>query len=89
MKKYILRLFFLLTFVISWSMWVPAAVAKANGGTSILGPDNPVGQFARWALGIAAILLTGILAGKRGTGALFDPLKIWRVSVGWYLFQNE
>lgn len=78
-------MFFILTFAITWAMWFPAALAKLSGGTSILGPDK-VGLFARWAPGIAAIILTGIIAGKQGIGVLFRPLKIWRVSIGWYLF---
>jgi len=85
MKRNSLTYFFL-TFVITWSMWFPATLIKLNGGTSALGPDNPIGQLGRWAPGIAAIILTAILAGKQGIGDLFRPLKIWRVNIGWYLF---
>ena len=85
MKRYSIPLFLFLTFVFAWSMWLPAALTKLNSGTSILGPDG-VGQFGRWAPGIAAIILTAILLGKQGLGDLFRPLKIWRVDVGWYLF---
>ena len=85
MKRNSLPIFFILTFAITWLMWFPAALTKLNGGASILGPDNPVGQFGRWAPGIAAIILTGIIAGKQGVGTLFRPLKIWRVNFGWYL----
>lgn len=86
MKKYLLPIFFLLTFTLTWAMWIPASLIKAGGGASILGPDSPVGQLARWMPGIAAILLTAILTGKKGVGGLFRPLKIWRVNIGWYLF---
>lgn len=85
MKKNFLVVFFILTFILTWSMWLPAALTQLGGGTSILGPDG-VGQFGRWAPGIVAIILTGIAAGKQGVGALFRPLKIWRVHLGWYLF---
>ena len=85
MKRNSLFIFFILTFVITWAMWFPAALTKLNGGASILGPDNPVGQLGRWAPGIAAIILTGIISGKQGIGTLFRPLKIWRVNIGWYL----
>lgn len=85
MKRNSLPIFFILTFAITWLMWFPAVLTKLNGGASILGPDNPVGQFGRWAPGIAAIILTGIIAGKQGIGTLFRPLKIWRVNIGWYL----
>lgn len=86
MKKYSLLIFFLLTFALTWAMWVPASLINAAGGTSVLGPDSPVGQLARWAPGIAAIILTAIIAGNKGVGELFRPLKIGRVHPGWYIF---
>jgi uncharacterized protein len=86
MKKYSLFIFFILTFALTWSMWVPAVWIKAEGSASLLGPDSPVGQLARWAPGIAAIILTAIITRKKGVGELFRPLKAWRVNVGWYLF---
>lgn len=86
LKRNSLPVFFILTFVITWAMWISATLTKLNGGVSILGPDNPVGQFGRWAPGIAGIILTAFIAGKQGVGALFRPLKIWRVGIGWYLF---
>jgi len=85
MKKNSLLYFFILTFVVTWAMWFPAALTKLGGGTSMLGPDG-LGQFGRWAPGIVAIILTGFVAGKKGIRALFRPLKIWRVDIGWYLF---
>jgi len=85
-KRYTLPIFFLLTFALTWVMWIPAVFVKANGGNSILGPDNPIGQLGRWAPGIAAILLTGLIAGKGEIGVLLRPLKIWRVNLGWYAF---
>lgn len=86
MKRNPLPIFFILTFIITWTMWISATLTKANGGTSILAPDNPVGQLGRWAPGLVAIILTGILAGGKAISGLFRPLKIWRVNIGWYLF---
>ena len=85
MKRFQLETLFLLTFLATWAMWLPAALTKLNSGTSILGPDNPVGQLGRWAPGIAAIIITAFLVGKQGIGDLFRPIKIWRVNIGWYL----
>lgn len=85
-KRFTLLLFFLLTFALTWVMWIPATMTKTSGGTSMLGPDNPIGQLGRWAPGIAAILLIGLFAGKGDIGALFRPVKIWRVNIGWYAF---
>ena len=85
MKKNSLLYFFTLTFALAWAMWLPAALIKLSDGISILGPDK-VGQFARWAPGIAAIIITAFLTGKQGIGDLFRSLKIWKVPIGWYLF---
>jgi len=85
-KRNFLPLFFILTFAITWAMWIPATLTKLSGGASTLGPDNPVGQLGRWAPGIAAIILAAIITGRQGIGTLFRPLKIWRVHIGWYLF---
>jgi membrane protease YdiL (CAAX protease family) len=85
-KRYTLPIFFLLTFALTWAMWIPATITKASGGTSMLGPDNPIGQLGRWMPGIAAILLTGLMTGKQGNSALFHSIKIWRVNIGWYAF---
>ncbi len=85
LKKNSLPIFFILTFAITWAMWIPATLTKLSGGASILGPDNPLGQFGRWAPGLVAIILTAVIAGKQGIGTLFRPLKIWRVNIGWYL----
>ena len=84
-KRNALPIFFILAFALTWAIWIPATLTKLSGGGSILGPDNPVGQFGRWAPGIAAVILTAIIAGKQGVGTLFRPLKIWRVNIGWYL----
>ena len=87
MKRLQLTTFFLLTFLLTWAMWFPAALLKLNeGGTPILGPASPIGQLGRWAPGIAAIIVTATLLRKQGVGDLFRPLKIWRVNIGWYLF---
>lgn len=87
MKRFQLGIFFLLTFLLTWAMWFPAALTKLNGGgTPVLGPASPIGQLGRWAPGVAAIVLMAVIAGKKGIGNLFRPLKIWRVNIGWYLF---
>jgi len=85
-KQNSLPIFFLLTFALTWAMWISATITKANGGASVLGPDNPIGQIGRWAPGVVAIVLTGLLAGGKAIGELLRPLKIWRVNIGWYLF---
>jgi len=85
LKNNSLVLFFALTFFITWSLWIPALIVKINGGISVLGPDHPIGQFGRWAPGIAAIVVALFLNGKQGVRSLFRPLSIWRVHIGWYV----
>jgi CAAX protease family protein len=81
-----LLVFFVLTFAISWSAWIPAAVAAVQGRESILAPTGLLGGIARWAPGLAAILLAAWAGGKPAVARLLQPVRTWRVSLGWYLF---
>ena len=55
-------LFFLVTFVFSWSIWIPLAVTGSeNGLLDIAGRFGPL---------IAALLLTGIFDGGAGLAGL-------------------
>jgi membrane protease YdiL (CAAX protease family) len=81
-----LRLFFLLTLVLSWSAWVPAAIAALQGQQSILAPTGLLGGLARWTPGLVAALVVALAGGRAAVGDLLRPLRIWRVGLGWYLF---
>jgi membrane protease YdiL (CAAX protease family) len=81
-----LPLFFLLTLVLSWSAWVPAAIAAVQGQESILAPTGLLGGLARWAPGLVAVLVVALAGGRAAAGDLLRPLRIWRVGLGWYLF---
>jgi len=85
-KRFQISLFFCLTLAISWAIWIPATVAKLNGGTSALAPEGPIGGTARWMPGLVAILLSFLVMGKTGIGKLFQPIRTWRVGLFWYLF---
>lgn len=84
--RYQILLFLLLTLAISWGIWIPAAIAKLNGETSVLAPEGFIGGTARWVPGLAAILLSLLIVGKTGIGNLLKAIKIWRVGVFWYIF---
>ena len=86
MKTKVMPLFFVLTLLLSWLAWVPAAIAKLAGESSALGPDGLIGGLARWSPGLVAIVLALLLGGKTEVRALFRPLKTWRIGPGWYLF---
>lgn len=83
-KQNPLVVFLVLTFAITWALWIPAALAKLNGQAPALGPDTFPGGLARWAPGIAAVLVTAVLAGRPGIRDLLRPAVIWRVPIGWY-----
>ncbi len=85
-RRYQLTLFFFLTLVTSWAIWIPAAVAKLQGTTSVFAPEGFIGGMARWTPGLMAILLSLLIARKSGIGKLFRPILIWRVNIFWYIF---
>jgi uncharacterized protein len=74
--------FFLLTFLISWSIWGlgQALVPGAGRGTRLaihnLGLCGPT---------LAALLLSGLLYGREGAFDLLKRIGRWRAGVGWYL----
>jgi len=77
--------FFLLTFVLSWSLWIPAALAShgllafplSPNLTSFLGVFGPT---------LAALILLAVTEGKQGLNALLRRLLFWRVGLHWYGF---
>ena len=77
LKRHPLFVFYGLTFVISWGIWIPLVVLQA---------DHPIYRLGAFGPTLAAILLTLINGGRVGLRALLKRLLIWRVNVGWYLF---
>jgi membrane protease YdiL (CAAX protease family) len=80
-----LAAFFLLAYAITWGLSVigaagllpfavPAALATAAAILCHYGPS------------VAAIVMAGIIGGRRGVGALFGRFKVWRVGWAWYAF---
>jgi uncharacterized protein len=77
--------FVLLTFSISWAIWIPYAVTGrlADGVEPSLA--SLVLLVAGWAPALAALALTWLSAGRQGGHALFGQVKSWRVRPVWYL----
>jgi membrane protease YdiL (CAAX protease family) len=67
--------FFLLAFLISWSMWLGGRLLKLDLLTF----------FFSYGPALAAFLLTGLLEGKSGLLELFRRIFRWRVRLVWYL----
>ena len=69
--------FFVLTFVIAWSIWLPLGiVAPENVFLSLLGA---------WAPTVSAIILTGLSEGRNGVKGFLRKILRWRVDFRWYL----
>ncbi len=74
------RLFFLLAYALSWSVWLPIAATDAErsvlGGLAVgLGAAGP---------SVAGLLCTGRDEGRRGFRRLLRSLLEWRVGAKWY-----
>ena len=76
-KKNPVPAFFVLTFAIAWSMWLPLGV---------LIPENPYLSLpGAWAPTISALILTGLTDGKEGIRTFLRRILHWRVGWRWYL----
>lgn len=69
--------FVVLTFVLSWTLWVSAAVAGIGPFLFLPGTIMPAA---------VALWLTWREEGQESVGQLVARLFAWRVSIGWYLF---
>lgn len=80
-----LLVFFLLTFAISWSAWVPEALASHGLIPPLLDATllDLLGVFSPF---IAALLCTAVFDGRSGFGALWRRFWTLRVGIFWYLF---
>ncbi len=80
-KKLIIRYpvatFFVLTYAISWAVWVPLAIAQI---------DHPLYKLGTFGPTLVALVLTALTGGGAGIKQLLQRLLIWRVHIFWYLF---
>jgi membrane protease YdiL (CAAX protease family) len=75
--------FFVLTYVVSWTLFA-AGAAIAKGSASIFaGPLFLIGTFAP---SLVALALTFRASGRTGTLALLRRVGKWPRSLGWYVF---
>jgi len=84
-RRYELALFVLLAFAISWAMHIPLALATLGSGDPTASIGSPLNLLAPWGPGVAAIIMTAVVMGRRGPGTLFRQLRDWRVGIRWYL----
>lgn len=78
-KRYPLVTFFILTYVIAWTILIPLGVFLPHLLT------NPVILIGGWSPTISAIILTGLTSGKAGVRELLRRGLRWWVGIHWYL----
>ena len=78
MVRYPILSYFVLSFVLAWSVWIPAG---------LYAPDTLLlAIIGGWAPTLAALLLTILSDGKAGVRLLLRKLLKWRVSWRYYIF---
>jgi len=77
LKQNPIRAFFILTFAIAWSIWLPLG---------ILAPQNILLTLpGAWAPTISALILIGLSEGRVGIKRFLKKVFDWRVGLQWYL----
>ncbi|MHB1132675.1 MAG: CPBP family intramembrane glutamic endopeptidase [Chloroflexota bacterium] len=75
--------FFALSFALTWAIMVPLTLASRGIGNF---PDSiPLLLLMSYGPTLAALIVTGVVAGRGGIRALLSRLLIWRVGLQWYL----
>lgn len=77
-KTYPIHAFFLLTFLIAWSIWLPVGFLAPEYLLYVAIPGV-------WAPTIASMLITDITEGRDGVWRFLRRVIHWRVGVQWYL----
>ena len=78
--------FFLLTFLVTWSLWFAASHLAAPGNTGFFGGRGPVFLLAVSAPALVALALTAQAEGRSGVTRLLARIGHWRVGARWYAF---
>jgi membrane protease YdiL (CAAX protease family) len=71
-----LAVFIVLTFCLTWAVWVPRAAGVDVG---------VIGQLWTWMPAVAAIVSAALVTGRQGVRELLGRLFRWRVAWWWYL----
>jgi membrane protease YdiL (CAAX protease family) len=88
-RRFVVRnqvpLFFALS-LFAWVIWGPQAAHHYGYLAWAPSLKSPLNALTVWSPGLAALLLTRLILGRGGAGALFRQLLRWRVGAAWYLF---
>lgn len=76
--------YFLLTFLVTWSVWFAAAALAAPGNTGFFGGRGPVFLLGVFAPALVALALTAQAEGRTGVTRLLARIGHWQVGARWY-----
>jgi len=76
--------YFLLTFLVTWSVWFAASGLAAPGNTGLFGGRGPVFLLGVFAPALVALALTAQAEGRTGVMRLLARIGHWRVGARWY-----
>jgi membrane protease YdiL (CAAX protease family) len=77
--------YFLLTFAVTWSLWIAAAAMAAPGNTGFFGVRGPIFLLGVFAPGLIALAFSAQAEGRAGVGRLLSRIGRWRVQARWYV----
>ncbi len=84
-KRQPLLSMYIILFLLGWS----GLIVQVLNSQGLLPMSLPLSAFVQiltgWAPGIAAVLITAILAGRAGVRDLLSRFLIWRVGLQWYV----
>jgi uncharacterized protein len=76
--------YFVLTFLVTWSVWLATAALAAPGNTGFFGARGPVFLLGVFAPALVALALTAQAEGRTGVTRLLARIGLWQVSARWY-----
>ena len=81
-KRRPLAAIYIIMFSIGWSVMIPQALYSQG----MLSAPLPVffEIFIGWAAGIAALIVSAIVAGRAGVREIFGRFLIWKIDLKWY-----
>jgi uncharacterized protein len=85
-KRHPILSVYLIMFIVAWSVMIPQSLYSQG----LIGAPLPefLEILTGWIPGIAAVLVSGVIAGRDGVRQLLRRFLVWKVGVGWYLFST-
>jgi len=83
-----LVLFFVLSYTISWTIWIPMVIYYLQNPFQILPLPLPfllLALIGAFGPSFAALIVTGKYEGKKGIKKLLSRWLIWKVGIRWYI----